>query len=129
MTAFITFNALAGEDRTYDQYAREAIKATQKILINSGKCIDENDCTRNQHVFFSPISNGIEFKFYGITEEPLIKQLFAMLAQQYYQLPNGSNLHARFVSTTKEVDLKRSIFKSPQIFTEIHMKGQHMPNE
>jgi hypothetical protein len=124
MSASISISAHAGEDRSFDQYTHEAINAVENALINSGKCTNVNDCTKKQYVFFNPISQGIDLHFYGVTEEALVQQIFSILAQQYYSLPPGSSLHARFVSSTKEVDLKRSVFKAAPVFAEIHMKGQ-----
>lgn len=129
MAALIPLNALAGEDRSYEQYARQAITAAQAILIDGEKCSDANDCTRKQYVLFQPVSQGIYLDFYGITEEEIVQQMFGMLAQQYYRLPRGSSLHARFITSTKEVDLKRSFFKSAPLFAEIHMQGTNLaPN-
>lgn len=125
----IPINASAGEDRLYDQYARQAINAAQTILIDAGKCSDANDCTRKQYVFFQPISQGVSLDFYGVTEEAIVQQIFGMLAQQFYRLPRGSSLRARFIASTKEVDLKRSVFKPTPLFAEIHMQGaNHGPN-
>ncbi|ASF49085.1 hypothetical protein Q7A_03365 [Methylophaga nitratireducenticrescens] len=128
ITAIISFNAFAGENRSFDQYSREAINAANKILIDFGKCSDVNDCTKKQYVFFNPISQGIELHFYGVTEEVLVQKIFGMLAQQYYSLPEGSSLHARFISSTKESDLKRSFFESTPVFAEIHMQDRQKPN-
>ena len=128
--AYISLHVKAGEDRTYDQYAHESIKSAKTILIKSGKCSDVNDCTRKKYVFFDPVRHGVSLVFYGITEEPIVKQLIAMLAQEFYRLPLGSSLHARFVSTTKEVDLRRSFFKRVPVFAELHMQyGKHEPED
>ncbi len=124
ITVFIAASALAGEYRTLDPYAQETVNAVQEILIGSGKCIDKNDCTRQQYVFFNPIPKGIDLSFYGITEKELVEKLFIVLAREYYRLPAGSSLHARFVSSTKKNDLKRSSFKSAPVFAEIYMQDQ-----
>jgi hypothetical protein len=127
--ALIPLNALAGEDRSYDTYANQALTATQAILVDAGKCSDINDCTRKQYAFFAPTSEGISLHFYGITEEATVQRIFGMLAQQFYRLPRGSSLHARFITSTKEVDLKRSFFRPVPVFAEIHMQStSHGPN-
>lgn len=125
----VPFSALAGEDRTFDPYAHEAINTVVKALIHSGKCTNKNDCTRKQYVFFNPVSQGIDLYFYGVIEEALVQQIFSILVQQYYHLPAGSSLHAKFISSTKKVDLKRSIFKSAPVFAEINMQGQYKANK
>ena len=125
----VSINVFAGEDRTFDKYAHETINDINKALIDFGKCTNVNDCTIKNYILFNPVSQGIDLHIYNVTEEELVQKIFSILTQQYHRLPPDSSLHARFISSTKEADLKRSFFEAAPVFAEIHMQEKNKPNK
>jgi hypothetical protein len=120
---FLLDESHSGQDRTFEPQSRELINSLHKILIDAGRCRDDNDCVRQQYVLWSPRVDGVWLTVYGVADKTLIAKSFGAISECYMSLPQGARLSVVFRTATKAEDLRRNLLKPDTPFAEIYISG------
>lgn len=103
--------AHAIENRSFDTEAMDVRYKIDRLLIDNGYCVDNNDCRKKKYLFLGPRADGVDVQVYGLVDQIIIKQIVSTCLAERWR--SGFNFSIRVYSVTKDQELSQPIWNKP----------------
>lgn len=116
--------AIGGSPSIYQEQALKLTENSKFAFIRHGLCIDENDCTKKQFVFFIRTSSGVMLDIYGISDLRVISEIIGACLDEYEKNAKRMSIDVKVYREKHEdvVGPINSLFTSPYI--KLHLKEE-----
>lgn len=116
--------AIGGSSSIYQEQALRLTENSKLALIKHGLCIDENDCTKKQFVFFLRTSSGVMLDIYGISDLHVITEIIFACLDEYGKNAKRMSIDVKVYSEKREdvTGLITPFFVSP--FIKLYLQGE-----
>lgn len=116
--------AIGGSPSIYQEQALKLTENSKSALIRHGLCIDENDCTKKQFVFFLRTSSGVMLDVYGISDLRVISEIIGACLDEYEKNAKRMSIDVKVYREKHEdvMGLIKPLFVSPYI--KLYLQGE-----
>lgn len=116
--------AIGGSPSIYQEQALTLTENSKLALIRHGLCIDENDCTKKQFVFFLRTSSGVMLDIYGISDLRVISEIIGACLNEYEKNAKRMSIDVKVYREKREdaVGPINSLLTSPYI--KFYLRGE-----
>ncbi|QRR33347.1 hypothetical protein JNX00_17105 [Hydrogenophaga sp. YM1] len=115
--------AMAGEDRTFEDARLKLCKELREMLVQKNQCSGEQDCAARQLLFCSPAKSGLSFQLWGVQDKAAHAEAIAIIGREFAQ--QGGQMNAKLVaySNDKKTSLATSFWEKNKVILEVDFQG------
>ncbi|KAF0190857.1 MAG: hypothetical protein FD165_2318 [Gammaproteobacteria bacterium] len=115
---------LGGSPSIYQEQALRLTQSAKSILIKHQLCVDENDCTKKQFVFFVRTSKGVILNIYDISNIQVISEIIGASVDEYEKNAKAMSINVKIYNEKHEdaVGLINSLLAAPYI--KLYLQGE-----
>jgi hypothetical protein len=120
----ISPSLMATKPGYYNDYAHEMSKKLYNILVQSGYCLDINECKKKEYFLYTGTNDGLDIELYGITDPDVLKEIANILFMAFKEKNKQMNISLVGYQQSHKDVINFGLFTKKAPFIQLILEGE-----